>query len=75
MTAQHQPQAVNEDILFVAEHAGARRLQGSSDAQAVGIAGDKAAEAMFVLLSRLGRSFDHQRDRERAELLASVRRS
>ena len=40
MTAQHQPQAVNEAILFVAEHAGAHRSQPLTDAPVVGIAGD-----------------------------------
>ena len=62
MTAQHsQPAAGVQDILFVTEQAKSRPPA------------EKAQEAMFILLSRLNRSFDHERDRERAELLASVR--
>jgi len=74
MTAQQQSHAANDDILFLAEQATARS-DTRTDASSVGIGEDKAHEAMFILLSRLSRSFDHQRDRERAELLASVRRA
>jgi hypothetical protein len=72
MTAQEQPHAANEDILFLAEQASARST-GRSDVSPA--RDDKTHEAMFILLSRLSRSFDHERDRERAELLASVRRA
>ena len=78
MTANEQPsQAADEDILFLAEHAHSHVASEAADASAPdgGVGPDKAREAMFILLSRLSRSFDHQRDRERAELLASVRRA
>jgi hypothetical protein len=85
MTAQHPRPGSSarvgagvEDILFLAEQATARhgrRGEGGSAGDDDPSSSDKTREAMFILLSRLNQSFDHQRDRERAELLASVRRS
>lgn len=63
MTSDRVPDS--DDLLFLAEHAPHEPAQP-----------EQSADALFTLFaalsSRIG--FDHQRDRERAELLESIRR-
>jgi hypothetical protein len=69
MTEQSNP--AGDDVLFLAQHVLQTEINPSDPESPA-----KMQEAVFALLAAMNsrHAFDHQRDHERAEMLASIRR-